>query len=653
MNKVRKLIKELQIASNAYYNTSTPIMSDEEYDFKLKELENFEKESGLIYFDSPTQTVGSTVLSNLNKITIEPVPMLSLAKVHGAEEVFNFAGKHDMVAMLKCDGLSVRIIYENGKLKSANSRGNGTIGSDITEHIKQFINVPKFIPTKEFVVVDGEAIIKENDFKDINKNGEFKNPRNTAAGTLNSLDTSVVKNRKLSFIAWDLIENKENHMFDRLTLLSSWGFEVVPSILLLGEEINLENIQDAHNFLRNFSFIPNDGIVWKYDDIAFGKSLGRTNHHFNFAIAWKPEVEKYDTKLLDIEWSMGRRGQLCPVAVFEPVDDGESIIERASLHNLSIMENILGKPYKNEPITIYKANLIIPQVLCAEKDPKVLQFKNEENITVLSIKIPDVCPICGAKLIIKQDNDSKILFCSNEQCEGKFLNQLDHFCGKKGLDIKGLSKSTLEKLMNWGWLNELSDIFILSKWRNEWIKQTGFGIKSVDNILQAIEDSKTCSLESFISALGIPLIGLNVAKELIKHVSSYADFRTKIEERWDFTQINGFGENKTYSLLNFNYSQADKISKILTFEQPKEKKVKDTLNGVTVVITGRLTTFKNRAELQSAIETHGGKVVNSVSKKTTYLINNDLGSESAKNQTARKLGIPILSEETFKQKFLT
>lgn len=442
MNEIRKLIEELQDASQAYYNTSNPIMSDEEYDLKLKRLEELEKESGLCYFNSPTQTVGATVLPTLEKVAIEPVPMLSLAKVHSIEEVFNFADGHDMIAMLKCDGLSVRIIYENGELKSANSRGNGTVGSDVTEHVKQFINVPKHIPAEGRVIVDGEAVIKTYDFQEINKNGEFKNPRNTAAGTLNSLDMSVVKERKLSFIAWDLIESsKENSMFDRLSLLSAWGFEVVPAIRSLGKEISLENIQDIQDFLRNFSFIPNDGIVWKYDDIAFGKTLGRTSHHFNFAVAWKPEVEKYETELLGIDWTMGRTGQLCPVAVFKAVDDGESIIERASLHNLSIMEEILGVPYENEPITIYKANLIIPQVFSAEK--------NTEATTKI-IEIPTVCPICGAELIIKQDNDSKVLFCPNEQCEGKFLNQLDHFCGKKGLDIKGLSKSTLEKLMNWG-----------------------------------------------------------------------------------------------------------------------------------------------------------------------------------------------------------
>lgn len=643
--EIRKLIEDLQMASYAYYNTSNPIMSDEEYDLKLKRLEELEKETGLSYFNSPTQTVGATVLPVLEKVAIGPVPMLSLAKVHSPEEVVNFADGHNMMAMLKCDGLSVRVIYENGVLQSANSRGNGTIGSNITEHVKQFINMPKTIPEKRRVIIDGEAIIKSYNFEQINQNGDFKNPRNTAAGTLNSLDTSVVKERKLSFIAWDLIEgSEENSMFKRLELISSWGFEVAPALLATGKELDLENVKDVHDFLLNFSYIPCDGIVWKYDDIVFGKTLGKTSHHFNFAIAWKPEVEKYDTELLDIDWTMGRTGQLCPVAIFKAVDDGESIIERASLHNLSVMEEVLGKPYKNELITIYKANLIIPQVFSAEKSTEP---------TTEIIKIPTVCPICGAELIIKQDNNSKVLFCPNEQCEGKFLNQLDHFCGKKGLDIKGLSKSTLEKLMDWGWLNELSDIFMLSKWRSNWIKQTGFGIKSVDNILQAIEDSKTCTLESFISALGIPLIGLNVAKELVKHVSSYADFREKIKNKWDFTQINSFGENKTYSLLNFDYTQADRISGILTFEQPAVEEKENTLSGATVVITGRLNAFKNRAELESAIEAHGGKVVNSISKKSTYLINNDVESGSAKNQAARKLGIPILSEEEFKQKFLT
>lgn len=369
MKLMEDLIHMLNEASKAYYNGEST-MTDIEYDKLFDELKSLEERTGLIYSNSPTQKVGATILDHLTKKTIDIQPMLSLDKVHSAEEVVEFAKKKTMVAMLKCDGLSVRLIYKNGKLESANTRGDGEVGVDITEHIKQFQNVPLTIPKHkgETLIVDGEAIIKLRDFELINKNGQFKNSRNTAAGTLNSLDTSVVKERRLSFIAWDIIGGiVTNSMERKLLTLNEFGFEIVPFGVV--QEPAVEDVDQLNKLLPSSQShdIPSDGVVWKYDDLDYGKSLGRTSHHFNWAVAWKPEIETFETKLVNIDWTMGRTGVLTPVAVFEPVDDGESVITRASLHNLSVMEELLGVPYIGQKIWVSKRNMIIPQIEKAEK----------------------------------------------------------------------------------------------------------------------------------------------------------------------------------------------------------------------------------------------------------------------------------------------
>lgn len=574
--------------------------------------------------------------------------MLSLDKCHSAEEVVQFANNHTMVAMLKCDGLSIRLTYENGELITANTRGNGEIGVDITSHATQFKNIPLHIPATGTIIVDGEAVIKWNDFIIINQNGEFKNPRNTAAGTLNSLDTKIVKDRRLSFIAWDFVKGcNSSTMSGRLKKLKELGFENTYFSVLT--ECNVDNVSELNDLITYDSNIPWDGVVWKYDDLAYGESLGRTSHHFNWAIAWKPEIEIFETKLLDIDWTMGRTGVLTPVAVFEPVDDGESVITRASLHNLSIMEELFhGTPFKNQEIKIYKANMIIPQIYSADNVKDMIFY-----CELPFIDIPKVCPICGEATKISCDNDSKTLVCDNDMCAGRLINRLDHFAGKKGLDIKGLSKATLGKLIEWGWVSAPADLYTLAQYRDEWITKPGFGQKSVDRVLQSIEESRQPTLDSFISSLGIPLIGKTISKDLLKYISSYEDFRKKAETKWDFTSINGFAYNKANAIWSFDFSEADKVREYMNFtvkEQPQSEK---TLDGISIVITGRLNTYKNRAELQQAIEAHGGKVVNSVSKNTSYLINNDSTSNSSKNSNAKKFGIPILTEEEFSQKFLT
>ena len=658
MKLMEDLIQVLNEASKAYYNGEST-MTDIEYDKLFDELKSLEERTGIVYSNSPTQNVGATVLKRLIKKPIETQPMLSLDKVHSAEEVVDFAKKKTMVAMLKCDGLSVRLIYKDGKLISANTRGDGEIGVDITEHIKQFQNVPLSIDTFKdgIFMVDGEAIIKYKDFEIINQNGQFKNPRNTASGTLNSLDTQVVKDRKLSFIAWDIIEGTNSRtMQQNLHYLLMAGFEAVPFSIV--ENPKIEDVDQINNLLTGMSDIPCDGVVWKYDDLVYGKSLGRTSHHFNWAVAWKPEIETFETRLLDIDWTMGRTGVLTPVAVFEPVDDGESIITRASLHNLSVMEETVKIPYVGQKLQIYKANMIIPQILSADKDGfvryEIDEEGNERTAWVAEmINLPKVCPVCGGMLRIDQDYDTKTLVCINTLCEGKLVNRLDHFAGKKGLDIKGLSKATLIRLIDWGWVTEPVDIYKLQDHRDEWIKKSGFGVKSVDNILDAIEASRHPTLDSFISSLGIPLIGRTVSKDLLDYVESYEDLREKADNKWDFTKIDGFAYNKANAIWSFDFSEADRVREYMEFTVEEIAEAENTLENLTIVITGKLNSFKNRSALQAVIEARGGKVVGSVSKNTSYLINNDTQSNSSKNVAAKKLGIPILSEEEFNQKFLT
>lgn len=651
---MKNLIERLNLASKAYYNGEA-MMTDVEYDKMYELLEKLEKETGVIYSNSPTQKVGAKVLNELNKVKILEQPMLSLNKCHSIEEILKFADGHSLVAMTKCDGLSMRLVYENGKLISANTRGDGEIGSDITAHASCFLNIPLCIPTKDKIIVDGEAVIKWKDFESINKNNEFKNPRNTASGTLNALDTKLVRERKLSFIAWDFIlGSKAITMIERLKELVELGFEVVPYRELL--TFHDDNIKEINDTLSLFSDIPCDGVVWRINNLAYGVTLGKTAHHFNWAIAWKPEIEIYETELLDIDWTMGRNGSLTPVAIFKPVNDGESIVTRASLHNLSIMKEILGAPYIYQKIEVYRANMIIPQVYCAKKEKELFPF-NEGEAKVSAffkpILTPKICPVCGQPTEIKCENNTEILFCSNLSCPGRLINRLDHFCGKKGLDIKGLSKATLEKLIEWNWIKEPADIYTLYNYREDWIEKSGFGIKSVDRILQAIEDSRQPTLNSFISALGIPLIGENHSKELIKYIDSYENLKEKIENHWDFTSIEGFAENRANAILNFDFSEADKVRQYMTFKTEEKLEIKNNLEGINVAITGTLQLYKNRTELKNIIESQGGKVINSVSKNTSYLINNNPLSDSVKNNTAKKFGIPILTEEAFNQKFLT
>lgn len=632
---MKKLINELNDASYQYYNFGTSPLSDVEYDLKLNQLKQREKETGIIYSNSPTQKVGYPVLNNLKKVKIINKPMLSLEKVYSNKEIQDFAGKEKIIGMIKCDGLSVRLIYQNGQLISANTRGTGFEGGDITEHIKHFLNVPLKISFINQLIVDGEAIIKNKDFEEINQEQKFSNSRNTAAGSLNLLDMKEVSKRKLSFIAWDCISGIEENSFSkRINFLNSLGFETVfYSTTATNEEI-LNKAKELN--------IPCDGVVWKIDNISNGEKRGKTEHHFLNAVAWKPAPDTYESYLINIEWSLGRTGVLTPIAIINEIEIEGVKINRCSLHNISVMKELLGKAYSGQRVEVYRANQVIPQVLSAGYP--------ESSADIEGIRldnIPDVCPICGGPTYIEKKNDSEVLKCGNPDCCGQLLTKLDHYCSKKGLDIRGLSRATLEKLIDWGWVNEIADLYKLESHKEEWILKPGFGKVSVNNALTAIQMSRTPKLEKFICALGIPLVGTSLSKELAKHFKSYEELRDAAKSHYDFTHLDKVAYEKASALWNFDWANADLIAaNILGYKQDETPTAQDMI-GEKICITGTLQHFKNRDELTKIIEAHGGKVVSSVSSQTTWLINNNISSTSAKNKAAERLGIPIITEEEF------
>ena len=639
INHIKKLVNELNNASIEYYNTGKSPMSDKEFDTKLDTLKELEEKTGIIFSNSPTQNVGAPILNQLYKIDISDKPMLSLDKCHTIEEIESFAKGQTLVASVKCDGLSVRIIYENGEIISANTRGNGEIGQDITEHIKHFINVPLNIPNTERLVVDGEAIITQNDFYDINTNGEFKNPRNLAAGTLASLDTSLCNTRHMRFILWDVIEFNQpiKRYSDVINFMKNYGFTVVPNLIVKSDfDYVNEKIFEKANELG----IPIDGVVYKYDDVNFDTS--RTAKFFNNAIAFKFKDEEVETKLIGIDYKTSRNGILTPVAIMEPVELEGTIVEKASLHNISVMYNTLHTPFVGQKIKVVKRNMIIPQISWAE------------NIDSPDMKIeyPKNCPNCGKPTIINESEEGvKTLQCSNEHCTCRFINILDHFCSKKGLDIKGLSTATLEVLESQGWVKSLGDLFLLESKREEWENLDGFGIKSVQKIYDAINAAKTTTLTKYITALGIPLIGSTVAKEISNKCSgSWQKFRELVKDsKFSFDEWDGFGPEMNKALKYFDYTEADDlIEKYITIQEDKVVTTENLpFKDKIIVITGRLKLVQNREKLISIVEKNGGKVTGSVSSKTSILINNDISSDSSKNKKAKELNIPIITEEEF------
>ena len=626
------------------YEAGHPTVSDQDWDNKYFQLKKLEKETGIIFPNSPTQKVRPQSISSSRPVDkLAKVEhnhqMLSLDKTKNLFEVLEFLNDQDYIAMAKMDGLTCSLRYIDGVLVSAETRGDGIVGEDVTHNALVIHSIPKNIKYDGELVVDGEIISTYDNFNQFS--GWFKNPRNFAAGSIRLLDPNECRNRHLTFVAWDLIKGYDELLFfhDKLKTLENLGFLVAP----YGFSFDIQEVVDNIKDQARVASYPIDGIVFKFDSIEYGKSKGQTSHHFKNALAYKFYDEIFTSKLENIEWTMGRTGTLTPVAIFDPVEMDGSTVSRASLHNLSVMEDILGIPFKGQEVQVFKANMIIPQISKAQK-------ANEKPDTI--IPLLEVCPICGEPVEIKVNGDVKELVCTNPNCAGKLVNQFDHFVGKKGLDIKGLSKTTIEKLMDWEWLKDLHDVFELYNHKMEWGKKPGFGAKSVANILNAIEEAKTTTLEKFISSLGIPLIGSTVSKDICTKVDSYEDFRNKCLTHFNFMKWDGFAESKTQSLWNFDFTEANKIYEYLTIVQEEKEDVSLTLRDKSIVITGRLTEFKNRAELQKEIEARGGKVTGSISKKTDMLINNDINSESSKNKAAKEYGIPIITEADFKAQFI-
>ena len=642
--RIEKL-RELINYHNDLYNKNVPEISDEEYDnlyFELIELED--RFPSLIDENSPTQKIRYEVVSELKKVKHEYQPMLSLDKTKDIDKIAAFLEDKEWIAMLKLDGLTCRLTYDKGKLIRAETRGNGEVGEDITHNAMVIPSIPKYISYKDVFVVDGEMMCLSEDFKQFES--EYANCRNFAAGSIRLLDNKECEKRHLTFVAWDIITGYDKEADDRLnkklTLLLTYNFLIVPFVTsFLGNSID-----EAIDFLKNETVTyPIDGIVFKYNKNNEYDEAGKTEHHFRGGLAYKFYDEMTYTTLEDIEYTMGRTGILTPVAIFKPVDIEGAEISRASLHNLTILRQTLGDtPHYGQKVGVFRANMINPQIGDAEK--------MEYYVQDLLLDIPNKCPICGGEVIVKKDNESEFLMCDNLQCSGKLINIVDHYCSKKGLEIKGLSKATLEKLVDWGWINNITDLYTLKNYREEWIKKAGFGVKSVDKILDAIESSKYCTLEAFISALGIPLIGRAVAKELCNYIYSYEDLREKIDSGFDFTSIHGFGEAMHNAIVNFNYDNADKIISLLTITTSAQSipQTKEAIN-VTVCITGKLINYKSRDLLKSEIEARGGKVTSSVTAKTDYLIANK-EEDTNKYNTALKLGIPIITEIDFINQFL-
>lgn len=647
-NLMKGMVSILNEAANAYYNTGNPIMSDEMYDMRLEDLRQMEEEIGFSFSNSPTHRVGAKVLTELNEVT-HTSPMLSLDKCHNVTELLKFINNKETVASIKLDGLTCRLTYEDGVLVRAETRGNGVVGSDITEHVKQFLNVPMKISKVDTYILDGEAIILDEDFTEINQNGEYKNSRNLASGTLSVLDTSLVAKRRMRFYGWNVVEGGSNSLKDNLAEAKLLGFDIVPYWFNANTSIALNpdnlqgNIDYVFEYARDNGY-PHDGVVFKYNDVEYGKSLGQTSHHFRDGIAYKAKDEVYRTELLDIDWTMGKTGILTPTAIFQPVEISGSTVSRASVHNVSILTKL--DLHIGDTVEVAKCNEIIPQVKRnVSADERMALGKEPEYTT-----FPERCPVCGGETKLVTENSSTVLICTNDNCKGKLLGKLTHFVSKNAMNIENLSEATLEKFIELGWLTRFEDIYHLDVERDNMVKLGGFGVKSVMNLLSSINKSANTTLDRFIYALSIPLIGRSASKTIAKYFNGDFDrfYKECCMNSFDFTVLDDFGEAMNDSINDYiekNVVMIGNLAKEMWFENvqvvPSSNKLKDKV----FVITGSLNHFANRDEAKEKIESLGGKVSSSVSAKTSYLVNNDVTSTSGKNKKAKELNIPIISEE--------
>lgn len=644
LERMKELINTLNNASNAYYNQS-PIMSDYEWDKLYDELATLEYATEIVLADSPTHNIGYSVADELKEVEHNH-PMLSLDKTKSVDELIEFIGDKDCFLSVKADGLTTSLHYINGELIGAETRGDGVRGTECLQNVLTMKNVPKEIPYKDELIIDGETIIGWDTFREINdklpEDKKYKHPRNLVSGSLQLLDSKEAASRNMRFVAWRVIKGFEHKTpSEDLFKAKDIGFEIIP--ILKSPRINqkeelaillnqIRESADSHN-------IPYDGAVMAVDDYKIADSMGRTDKFFRYSMAYKYEDELFETVLTDIEWNTSKTGLINPVAIFKPVDLNGAITTRATLHNIThIKDMMLGI---GDRIRVYRSNMVIPKV-------------HDSIDKSGNFNIPSKCPICGQPTRIIKENDSEVLMCENPDCKGKLLGRLIHAVSRNALDIENLSESTIEKFINLGWLNSIKDIYYLSDHENEMKSIEGFGKKSVEKLLSSINKSRNTSLERFVYSLSIPLIGKSTSKDISKLCEDNFDnliglMKSSPEK---LLTIDGFGVVTMNSMAKWWYENSlwvYELSKEFTFEKSKSvsNETSNILDGKTFVVTGSVNHYKNRDELKADIVAHCGKVSGSVNSKTDYLINNDLESNSSKNKKAKELGIKIISEDQF------
>lgn len=661
VKRIHELVKQLNEYRDAYYNRAESLVVDSEYDRLFDELKALETDTGVVLMNSPTSTVGYDVKSKLEKVSHD-IPLLSLDKTKDVDELVKFMGNHKCLLMYKYDGLTVELIYNDGKLIQASTRGDGYTGEDITHNAKTFKNIPLTIPYNGFLRVVGEAIIHKHDFQKINDNlpaGEkpYANARNLAAGSVRQLDSAVCDTRNIHFMLWDVLEGLDDlptldDLFpasdSRMTKFFACerlGFEL-PYACRFEQESSAFIIQDAIEHMRDQAIekgIPIDGMVMKYDSISYSKQKGGTSHHNNDGIAFKFEDETAETVLREIEWSMGRTGQLTPVAIFDPIELDGTIVTRASVHNLSYIKDYdlnIGDKLK-----VYKANMIIPQIL--------ENISATERGTKHGVQYPDACPVCGGSIRVEQVNDTESVYCDNPKCNGKKLGKFSHYVSKPAMNIDGLSEATLEKFINNGWLTDFTDLYHLNRYDKEIMRMEGFGKRSYDKLMTAIEASKSTTLARLLISLGIPYIGRTASKAISNYCAGDPyKFIELINDDFNWMQLEDFGEVMSASLKDWfsdddNFKLYHCIVGHLNIQIEKAittPVVDNPFNGKTVVATGSLQNF-TRDGIGKKLEELGAKVGNSVSKKTDYVIAGEkAGSKLTK---AKELGVPVLTETEF------
>ena len=640
--RMQELVELLNKASRAYYQEAIEIMSNFEYDKLYDELLELEKELGITMANSPTVNVGYEVLSELPKERHEK-PMLSLDKTKEISRLKEFLGKQKAFISWKLDGLTIVLTYKGGSLEKAVTRGNGEIGEVITNNAKTFKNLPLHIAYQGELILRGEAVIGYQDFEQINAeiedvDAKYKNPRNLCSGSVRQLNNEITAKRNVQFFAFSLVKAEnvdfENSRIHQLEWLKEQGFAVVE-----GYEVTADTIEEKVAYFAEkiqTNDFPSDGLVLVYDDIAYGQSLGRTSKfpRDSFAFKWADEIR--ETKLLEIEWRPSRTGLINPVAIFEPVELEGTTVSRASVHNISIMEELeLGI---GDKIEVYKANMIIPQIA--------------SNLTRSGVKnIPMCCPACGGKTEIRQISDAKALYCTNEECSAKHLKSFALFVSRDALNIDGLSEATLEKFIAKGFIHVYSDIFHLDRYEQEIKSMEGFGEKSYDNLQKSIEKARTTTLPRLLYGLGIAGIGLANAKVLCKEFRYDINKMIYLKEE-ELSTVSGIGPVLAKAFVEYfskekNIQALEDLLKEVMIPKAQINTQEQIFENKVFVITGSVEHFANRNEVKEVIESKGGKVTSSVTSKTDYLINNDVNSTSSKNKKAKELGIPIITEEEF------